>query len=531
MATVDPSGHNIGELIRQGFTLTTREVLAVIHEVCRDAAAAFPGNADDLWITDTGELLVARSDQISAPIDPRAGVASLLESMLPAEGAEDAERQVPAALRGLPARLRAATEDVGPQDRRDLMSILSWHLAADPREVLQRLITRLFPARSVAAAFAPAEDALDSFADVEELIPPVFDEAVIENRAEPEAPPAIKRRSRITTALALVGLALLFIAIGSASYWLFRNKPIDPAAVSANDSDSGASQPDAAAAETPAVAAPPAAAPAATRDDAPYALGLEVGDGAFSPAFNANGRELFFHAGRANGRLLMADLDDAGQVSRISAVRDDGARDYHPRVSPDGRWIAFDSDRDGERGVYVASRDGSDLQRVSGAGYAAVPSWSPDMKWLAFVRGESTRPRVWNLWLRDLTTGALQRHTSFRGGQVWGASWFPDARAIAYSHDEQLIISHLDAREDIVIDSPIRGRLVRTPAVSPDGKSVIFQVFRDGIWLLDMNTRETRRLLADPAAEEFAWSPEGDRVAYHSLRDGEWKIWILPIEK
>jgi TolB protein len=216
-------------------------------------------------------------------------------------------------------------------------------------------------------------------------------------------------------------------------------------------------------------------------------------------------------------------------VSRISAVRDDGGRDYHPRVSPDGRWIAFDSDRDGERGVYVAGRDGSSLQRVSGAGYAAVPSWSPDMKWLAFVRGERERPRVWNLWLRDLSTGALQRHTSFRAGQVWGASWFPDGRALAYSHDEQLIISHLDAREDIVVDSPRRGRLVRTPAVSPDGKSVVFQVFRDGVWLLDVATRTTRRILDDPTAEEFAWSPDGGRIAYHSRRDGAWKIWVMSV--
>ena len=55
--------------------------------------------------------------------------------------------------------------------------------------------------------------------------------------------------------------------------------------------------------------------------------------------------------------------------------------------------------------MYVASRDGADIQKVSGSGFAAVPSWSPDQKWLAFVRGETSRPRVWNLWMRDMTTG------------------------------------------------------------------------------------------------------------------------------
>jgi TolB protein len=150
------------------------------------------------------------------------------------------------------------------------------------------------------------------------------------------------------------------------------------------------------------------------------------------------------------------------------------------RPQPDGRLIAFDSDRSGQRALYVVERDGTDVQRVSGDGYAAVPSWSPDMKWLAFIRGEPRRPRVWNLWLRGLESGTLRRH-------------------------------------------------VRTPAVSPDGTRIVFQVFKDGVWLLDVRSRAMRRILDDPTAEEFAWSPDGRRVAYHSGRDGTWKIWLHEI--
>ena len=199
------------------------------------------------------------------------------------------------------------------------------------------------------------------------------------------------------------------------------------------------------------------------------------------------------------------------------------------RPQPDGRLIAFDSDRSGQRALYVVERDGTDVQRVSGDGYAAVPSWSPDMKWLAFIRGEPRRPRVWNLWLRDLESGTLRRHTSFRAGQVWGASWFPDGRSVCFSHEQQLVISYLDARPDIVFDTPRRGHLVRTPAVSPDGTQIVFQVFKDGVWLLDVRSRAMRRILDDPTAEEFAWTPDGRRVAYHSGRDGTWKIWLHEI--
>ncbi len=75
--------------------------------------------------------------------------------------------------------------------------------------------------------------------------------------------------------------------------------------------------------------------------------------------------------------------------------------------------------------------------------------------------------------------------------------------------------------------SPIKGRLVRTPAVSPSGRHVMFQVSRSGGWLLDLQDGSTRQVLLDPSAEEFAWSPDGRRVAFHSRRDGQWGIWFM----
>ena len=75
--------------------------------------------------------------------------------------------------------------------------------------------------------------------------------------------------------------------------------------------------------------------------------------------------------------------------------------------------------------------------------------------------------------------------------------------------------------------SPVKGRLVRTPAVSPDGTKVVFQVAHDGAWILDLSDRWMRRVLTDPTAEEFAWAPDGRRIAFHSRRDGQWGIFIL----
>src|SRR4029453_6743333 len=132
--------------------------------------------------------------------------------------------------------------------------------------------------------------------------------------------------------------------------------------------------------------------------------------------------------------LMRAEPDDRGEL-RVATIVDDGARNYHVRLSPDGTHVAFDSDRDGERGVYVADANGHGVRKVSGDGYAAVPTWAPDGKRLAFLRAEPLRPRVWNLWLLDRDTGRQTRITSFRQGQVWGGAWFRDGRRIAYSHE------------------------------------------------------------------------------------------------
>jgi Tol biopolymer transport system component len=100
---------------------------------------------------------------------------------------------------------------------------------------------------------------------------------------------------------------------------------------------------------------------------------------------------------------------------------------------------------------------------------------------------------------------------------------------VAYSHDDQLLIADLSTGFTSNAPSPISSRLVRTPAVSPDGRRIVFQVFRDGGWLFDVASGRMQRILDDPTAEEFAWQPGGRRVAYHSRRDGQWRIWLMTL--
>jgi TolB protein len=254
---------------------------------------------------------------------------------------------------------------------------------------------------------------------------------------------------------------------------------------------------------------------------------LVQADAVFSPSFAPTGSAIFFHAETADGSALKrAERGEAG-VLHVATIVDGAAKNYHVQLSPDGAAVAFDSDRDGVRGVYVANSDGSGVRRVSGAGYAAVPTWSPDGRRLAFLRAENDRPSVWNLWALDLRSGDMTRLTNHRYGQVWSGAWFPDGRRVAYSHEDQLILLEIDSGRSTSYASPRKGRLVRTPAVSPDGRWVVFQVFRDGAWLLDLEAGGMQRVLDDPTAEEFTWAPDGRRVAFHSRRSGEWGLWTM----
>jgi hypothetical protein len=242
------------------------------------------------------------------------------------------------------------------------------------------------------------------------------------------------------------------------------------------------------------------------------------------PGFALAGAALFADSVQTGGVMPASHAD--GMTLRITRVAEDGARNYHAEVSPGGERIAFDSDRDGPRGVYVADADGRRVRRVSGEGFAAWPSWSPDGTTLLFARAEPEQPDVWNLWRVHVETGRTVRLTSHEAGQPWGGSWFPDGRRVAYARDAALIVLDVETGAGREYPSPVRQRALRRPVVSPDGRHLIVQVMQDGAWLVNVATGSMRRVIADPTAAAFSWAPDGRRVAYHSGRSGEWKVWV-----
>jgi cytoskeletal protein RodZ len=233
-----------------------------------------------------------------------------------------------------------------------------------------------------------------------------------------------------------------------------------------------------------------------------------------------------FQGGDAEARP--AGTSGAGRsVLRVTRIVDDTADNGPVRPSPDGRYIAFDSDRHGERAVYVADADGRNVRRVSRDGFAAMPSWSPDGQRLAFVRADAARPEVWHVWALDYESGELRQITRHAQGRPQDASWFPGGDHLVYAMADRLIVHDLGTGRERAFAGPRSGVEVRSPVVSPDGRRVAFQLARDGTWLLEMASGSMRRVLDDPTAGEYAWSPDGTQLAYHSTRAGGWGVWVM----
>ncbi len=123
-------------------------------------------------------------------------------------------------------------------------------------------------------------------------------------------------------------------------------------------------------------------------------------------------------------------VDSSGGLAR--PLTQHLAHDYYPRFSPDGKWVAFGSNRHGSYDVFVVPTRGGKPRRLTFDSASDVPAgWTPDSKQILFVSNRSTDyPGHFDLYSVPVEGGRVQRLTSTEARE---GAYSPKGDQIAYS--------------------------------------------------------------------------------------------------
>ena len=210
----------------------------------------------------------------------------------------------------------------------------------------------------------------------------------------------------------------------------------------------------------------------------------------------------------------------------------DKAQDNGPAFSPDGKQIAFMSQRAGGFEIFVMNVDGSDQRQLThfaeqGRG-AVSPTWSPDGKRIAF----STRLPPVNIFVINVDGSDLRR-VSDDGGGAASPAWSPDGRRIAFnsrrSGKAQIYVMDADGTNLRRLTS--NNAVDRFPAWSPDGKLLAFESDREGenkIYVMDADGGNQHRVSSEPGADGHPfWSSDGRQIVFNKIVLGHGQVFVM----
>ncbi len=252
---------------------------------------------------------------------------------------------------------------------------------------------------------------------------------------------------------------------------------------------------------------------------------------------------------------LLGDIYTLPIDGGVAKLVDGGmAFDSQPKFSPDGKWIAFISDREGSENVWIMHADGSGVKEVSKDpnNEFASPSWSPDGNYI-FVSKAGFGINTFEIWMYHVDGGSGVQITKAKPtpttprrerGNAIGVVASPDGKYLYYAkrqggfqYNAQFPLWQVARRdrktgdEDILLE---QAESSFRPVLSPDGTQLLYVTryeTESGLRLRNLRTGEDHWVRYPVTRDDqesrftrdlfpgFAFLPDGKEIVYN--QDGK----------
>ena len=214
----------------------------------------------------------------------------------------------------------------------------------------------------------------------------------------------------------------------------------------------------------------------------------------------------------------------------FSAVTNFAGVQAQPALSPDGRSVAFVSNRDGPYEIYVGLVSGGNLVKLADdANFKARPCWSPDGTQIAYRR--LNHSGIWDIWEAPALGGTPRRLIL----NALDPAWSPDGQTLAYANSATgaLWTSDLAGQSARRVAAPDScDERYGEPRFSPNGHELAFVSKLYGPYgfleVADLTSGKVRELAHNETlALSPAWSADGKFLYFASSRGGTMNVWKI----